>query len=285
MSSLNLYLTCLVAFSMLGQLHGLMNITRAPYVCDFAKKVIDSHHLRIHLWGEAQKEMGMVPNYRELAGSEFINEFFGGKGFGFSAYNVDNKPVFYHRIWKNGNSAIRNSFWYALKDKNIVKCPTGTQCDMTVFDYEEKDFAAMNTSASKLGPISLFTFIRRPVSHFISGLREYYFLRDYHDKQVDVVPVQELAHFLRDFIDVANPEARDVFVKPYRGHLNLIPHVYPQATTFREEYGQIVIGRMENFQSDWDKMQTAFGITMPSNKEFGTRVASLDLNKITEAII
>jgi hypothetical protein len=264
----------------------LVNVSHSPFVCDIAAKLISDGYLRAYLWSKAQHELGIKSDIGELATDPFIKVFYGGRGFGFSAYSIDNIPIFYQRIWKNGNSAIRNTFYNQM----ISRLPkgfceqSGVKCNPDMFDYEEEEFESLVRNASthtKIQP-RMFTFVRKPISHFISGLREYYFLRDYHDKHVDIVSPQELGYFLHAFLDVTNLAARRRFVQPYQGHLNIIPHVYPQATTFREIYGPLLIGHLETFDSDWELIQNAFGIKVRINKEAGARVASKDLNKVGE---
>ena len=89
----------------------ILRATEAPYVCEFARDLRRNPELRVQLWANAQKEIGIKPNYEELRKSDEITRFYGGFSFGFSAFIFNNTPVFYTRIWKNANSGIRTSFF------------------------------------------------------------------------------------------------------------------------------------------------------------------------------
>ena len=277
--------------SIIGSSYALLNITSSPYTCDFGNQVLNSRDLQSRLWGMAQQELGIVPDFEALRNNVFVKEFYGGRNFGFSAYVVNNKPVFYTRIWKNGNSGIRVSLFVHAREKDPNNfCPKGgNKCTPDDFDYKEEGHEEVAEKLVKQtgNPINSFSFIRRPISHFLSGLREYYFIRNYRASRPELkkeyVSPSDLAIFLRSFVDVTRPAPKGVFTAPYAGHLATIPHVYPQATIFRESYGSHVLGRMENFSADWRQMQRAFGIDVPIRKEFGDRESSKDAAKVGES--
>lgn len=269
--------------------YGILNTSFPPYVCDFAHQVQTSSDLRVRLWAMAQKEIGIVPDFARLRNATFIDEFYGGRAFGYSVYVVDNKPISYTRIWKNGNSAIRASFFLYTRSvhKNKGFCPDGgDKCTPEDFDFLEKDYDAVSKKYTEMTnhSIQTFSFIRRPVSHFLSGLKEYYWIRNYRavrpELKKELVTPSDLALFLHSFLDVTNTAPQGVFTAPYQGHLNTIPHVYPQATIFREKYGKHLIGRMESFQEDWREIQDAFGIDVPIRKEYGERESSKDAAQV-----
>lgn len=265
--------------------HAYMNTTSGTYVCSFARNVQKNNELKAYLWGKAQEAIGIQPDYGKLKDSPFLQQFYGGRSFGFSAYIIHDKPVLYQRIWENGNSAIRVSFFVYLRDihpKSNFCYRGGEKCIPENFDFTEASYKRVTEMLSKRATKapSMFTFVRRPISHFVSGLREYYYLRDYHNDHEDMVNVEELALFLRTLLDVNSEPPDNVFAKPFQGHINLVPHMYPQATTFREQYGSVMVGKMEEFSKDWRLMQADMGIDTPIKQEYGVRPSSKDGHKV-----
>jgi hypothetical protein len=272
-----------------GSVTGLLNTSYPPYVCDLAHQVQTSADLRVRLWGMAQKEIGIQPDFAKLRNSSFIDDFYGGHDFGYSIYVVNDRPIQYTRIWKNGNSGIRASFFVHTRSvhKNNAFCPDGgNKCTPDDFDHLEKDYDTVSKSheAATNRSMQSFSFIRRPVSHFLSGLKEYYWVRNYRaarpEQKKELVTPADLALFIRSFLDVTNTAPQGVFITPLQGHLNVIPHVYLQSTVFRERYGRHLIGRIESFQEDWQEIQAALGIDVPIKKEYGERESSKDAAQV-----
>jgi hypothetical protein len=235
----------------------------------------------------AQREIGITPNLTMLRSAPFIDTFFGGAGFGFTAHAFQNRPVFYTNIWKSAHTAIRVSMYVYARgiapDKDF--CPKGGRtCALEEFDHVEEDYEAVaqQYTAMTNSSIQTFSFIRRPVSHFLSGLKEYVYLKQHHAHPAvsvnTTVTAGDLARFLHAFLDVTKPAPEGIFSK--EAHASAIPYVFPQATSFREKYGRHLIGRIENFAEDWRKIQDEFGINVPIKKEYGLRESSKDTARV-----
>jgi hypothetical protein len=233
----------------------------------------------------AQREIGIKPNLTLLRTAPFIDTFYGGAAFGFTAHAFQNRPVFYTNIWKSAHTAIRVSMYVHARGVSPDKgfCPKGGRtCAVEDFDHleEEYDSVAQQYTAMTNQSIQTFSFIRKPVSHFLAGLKEYMYLKHQHAHPAassanKTVTPSDLAHFLHAFLDVTSPAPEGVFSK--EAHGSTIPYVFPQATSFREKYGKHLIGRIENFAEDWRKIQEEFGINVPIKKEYGLRESSKDV--------
>lgn len=285
----SLVLFLLLALLFVEPLDALINATHAPFVCDFADQVRNNPDLSARLWAMAQRELGINPDIDALRNDSFIRDFYGNRGFGFTAHEFNQKPVFYTRIWKSGNTAIRVSlFVYARSINPENFCPGGgNRCSPDDFDFDEENFIKVATDyhTRTRNGINSFSFIRRPVSHFISGLKEYFYLSNSvsveNEKTPAIVSPKVLAEFIYALVDVTNRPPPGVFTEPLdRAHYMHIPYTFPQATAFRSTYGPLLIGRMEHFAEDWRTIQDAFGIDVPINKEFGQRESSKDTAKV-----
>jgi len=247
--------------------------------------------LRVQLWANAQKEIGIKPNYEELRKSDEITRFYGGFSFGFSAFIFNNTPVFYTRIWKNANSGIRTSFFVNNRANNRGNfCPKGgTNCTPVDFDYLEENYetVAREHEIKTNNSIKSFSFVRRPLSHFQSGLTEYFWLWNLRANNapgdaIGKLDPEKLQRFLHALIDVTKPPPDKVFT-PYESRRINVAHVFPQATVFREKYGPHLIGRLETFDEDWRSIEKEFGITSPMKKELGKRQSSADEAQVIPA--
>lgn len=260
----------------------VFRVTEEPYVCEFAKEVRENPDLRAKLWANAQKEIGITPNFDELRKSYPVADFY-NHSFGFSAHVFNDTPVVYTRIWKNANSGIRVSLFVNAKARDPENfCPKGgSQCTPQNFDYKEEDYSAIMTELKRKTnhTTKSFSFIRNPLSHFRSGLTEYFWLWNYGARTpsdaIGRLTPHKLKRFLHTFIDATKPPPKKVFT-PYGSHPYNIPHVYPQATVFREQFGPHLIGQIESFDEDWRTIQREFGITAHIWKEMGKREASND---------
>ena len=145
-------------------------------------------------WNLARVEITMPPfkfPFQLTRERLTLMEFFSFSN-GVGLYNISNRPVTYAKVWKAGNEAIRANL-YAEECKSVTrnKRPFAQHEHKTSSDFRRQlrtDFKVDNTD--------IFTFGREPISHFVSGLAEYYF-RCFKARQVSVDAVREVSHCIQ----------------------------------------------------------------------------------------
>jgi hypothetical protein len=213
------------------------------------------------MWNLAREEVGMqkLVNKNKLA--KFYNQ-----PFGFSAFNISNRVIIYQRIWKCANDGIRLSLQQNSQPFSFHPTCNFEENMMDEFLHNVSRHFDATDKAIGLNPAILpaFTFVRDPIDHFVSGTREYFERVSINNESMTAVTVNHLVHFIRDVLDLGFAE------QPYTITRSAIPHIYPQATTFRAEYNIQYIGRLSSFERDWDEiMHHNYQVDVPYNSDAG----------------
>lgn len=214
----------------------------------------------------AQKELSThIQGHGKKAGHD-ICENIHGHSWGASLFFINGSAFAYEYIFKGNSENIHRAY---ADQEDISK---------TVHSWKEKRQVYMASSPSKLKhkaqakynttDIKVFTFMRDPLSHFISGLVESHF-RSFGIKNrnmSDTFLAQTIksnqvgfkfAHHMLDGILFDTDDNR----KFISDHLADCTHFAVQSYSLIE-WKPDVIGYLENFQDDWQRVNSFLGLNV-----------------------
>ena len=296
-------------------------------LCRFAEELHRNKELRRYIWMKARSAIGLTQTIKEndellrntndestLASGHTYRSFYNffNNDYGFSAFNISGKPVIYIRMWKSGNNRIRGNLfdYHDNSDKTPKAWPDLTWCgNKHPLDHSGDDFHRFMSHYWEqcdhhgLPPLipKFFTFIRDPLSRWISGMREYYErpscgLDDTALAMINKTKCPHLDLRIKEMYTASlmyNPTAIEVeaYAKKNILHINhqaMIRHLFPQSTSLHTKYLQsgLYIGRVANITSEWESFtRDSLGIgPRAMNSEIGMHSSSHDTNGVEDAI-
>jgi hypothetical protein len=232
-------------------------------------------------WNLARLELGLGPAKMAIDITYLVlTDFYYTSHGAVTVRGRDNGPLTYLMIWKCGNDAIRKNL---IAEEARLYDGNTTIIHDKLFDKKES-----HTAASYSRKLALqfgrkdsppgFTFAREPSSHFVSGISEYY----WRSFQKEFITADRLQNILRDILAMThmNREA------PSPGPSYAYQHYFAMAGVLKPDYNLKQLGRLENFDRDWDEISDTYGMNFSStrfNRSLGRHESSDDPNGVKAA--
>ena len=177
--------------------------------------------------------------------------------------------LLYRCIWKAGNNAIRQSIMSA-PGFDLLQRQSATRLFADKIDATSLE-EMKGSNLCRAGSIA-FTFVREPLSHFLSGFAEYWF-RSF--------PTTKL---------VSSQECRSVLLAILRGntsHLhNSVKHMFLMASVLASGRKLDFVGTLENAEQGWDQLIRMSGFELgPLNASLGWHPTSSDPQGARQSIV
>ena len=211
------------------------------------------------------KEAGLVP----WAGVFYNTDW------GANLYNVSGHPIAYTVVFKVNSENIHNSL--ATHDYQHQVNPIDLRVDwkehvkryrsVSLHELKEKQTTIHGTDSA----LQMFTFVRDPLDHFISGLVESYFrglgfgphpqlMGDKHmeDFTKAVAKNQVGMNMTKNIVDSLIFGQKQSYLKH---KLRQWKHFYPQFFAIRK-WQPTYIGYLDNFDEDWAGMQSKLNVNI-----------------------
>jgi len=170
------------------------------------------------------------------------------------------RAIYYSRVWKAGNDAIR--------------CNLGEVAQVKPYDYHR----SLRTRRHMSSTTKVVTFVREPSERWVAGYNELetrwmiertYNVTDKCPKCIfpSLTGQTRVWGFLTDLITMKLQNAFE------------IEHVYPESGIFRGMNKLDFVGRIENFDSDWNKFVREYfeETTYRFNTSLGFHNSSMDM--------
>lgn len=234
----------------------------------------ENHH---RLWAHARRIAGRhykVPSY-----TTFTAEMFFTQHHDCRVFNITNVPIQYRINWKGGSANLV---------ANLESLQERTGGYLPEYRAVHKDTNVESRLISKafgfqtVHDMKSFSFVRDPLSHFLAGLREYFF-RVY--KARFIVSPDFLEQTLHDMLD------RNMTFVP--STLHSVMHIFPQAgiLTFNANPRTVkfprnlptFVGKLENFKNDWDVINKMYGLNISLERDKAVHPTQEDPNRVGQA--
>lgn len=151
--------------------------------------------------------------------------------------------VLYHRIWKNGNEAITRTL------RSEASSHGWRSADIHDHSSRLPPWCLAPNASMHSDALLAFTFVREPLSHFISGYTEFFWRNSHHHGSGSEAAAAET---LRDLLDGT----------AWQGHMRIgepFFHMAPQAGVLRGLLGRsVAVAQLERAQEGWSAI---FGAT------------------------
>lgn len=228
--------------------------------------------IRIHKehWEKARRELGFTLKSDAKRYEQAIRLFY-SESFGLLTVCIDKNPVSYVILWKSGNDAIRLNLIDEEKKKPVP------------FTFKTRESHSKSQYVSKLKSQfrrsqfpEAFTFVREPISHFISGLSEYYY-RNYGTTKIDK---KKLLQDLQGMLDGTSMSQRADKGTKSRQNVYVIRHFMAMSGILRVPYNLQHVGLLENFDHDWKAINSLYRMNINFNRSLGYHPTSKDPNNI-----
>jgi len=167
--------------------------------------------------------------------------------------SINGVTLYFDKIWKNANSAI--------------------DCNLRIL--QETDAASCNKDWSHNSSTLRFTLVRDPLSRFVSGYSEIEYRigkRRQFQKNSFVSEAYPFEEYNVGSRERAMQFIQHVLTGNIDGHvyyLNVFNHVHPQVGTIKQG-GALVVGKLEEFDIAWARIEKYTGCRMPFNFGCGT---------------
>ena len=229
-------------------------------------------------WNESRVELGLpviryddrgyldVEHRRSIA---FMSSFYSFSDGIVVYWNANNDPVVYAKIWKCANEAIRTNMGMQLMTKKSKNTKALGYSVKSRFEHiMARDFMNKYTPR-KHGYNNTFTFVRDPVSHFVSGLAESVW-RSFNGGNTTVT-TQMVANYMKSFLNFQ-----------YKS-LKWIEHTFPMSGAFFQ-HNISFVGQLESFDDDWQILHSKYNLFRAFDKNLGVHPSSDDPNGAKTAI-
>ena len=193
----------------------------------------------------------------------FLNRFYTASPTGVRLYEIMGTPVVYLEMWKVASETINNHFIYHANNKTRMRWKYREQMRnysyTTVRSYQ-RDLDKFYGGARP----KIFTFVRNPISRFVSALGESYFRRWVPRQNISRLTSWELLDYSVDttkarwLLDAVITGDVEVITE----HFDHIDHFFPMSNRLREFLPDYV-GRLETMAADWKLLQPLLGIDIP----------------------
>lgn len=199
----------------------------------------------------------------------FVSSFYSFSDGVVLYWNANNDPIVYAKIWKCANEAIRTNLGMQLMTKKSRSTKALGYSLKNRFEHiMARDFMNKYTP-TKHSYANTFTFVRDPMSHFMSGLAETMW-RSFNGGNVTVT-THMVANFLKSFLNFQ-----------YRG-LKWIEHTFPMSGAFFQ-HNISFVGQLESFDDDWQILHSRYTLFETFDKKLGVHPSSEDPNTAKAAI-
>ena len=194
---------------------------------------------RAHLASSAQCKDALSRRVWAAAGDASFQESWrqyspGGFAIGCEPLRVPVKCLLYARIWKGGNVAITRSLIRGLEGNLMLN-----KQHLLVNKASLEELEGLRQSSLCRRGAVVFTFVREPLSHFLSGFTEYTFR----------------AWERRQHIDMAFAKATLMTILGgRRPNGSAILHVYPMSGVLAAGWRFDWVGALEHSTSDWEEL-------------------------------
>jgi hypothetical protein len=229
-------------------------------------------------WGKARAEIGLarsIPNVEQL----FVKKFF-SITYGVVTISREAKPISYTIIWKCANDALRKNMM-AYEATRPVQNPRRASAK-TLKEVEShstsKYKAKMNQQFGLTQIPKSFTFAREPISHFISGVSEYYW-RNYQTSTITTDMLKQKLDGMFSFRQLN--ERRDSITDKWQKYV--LWHFYAMSGILRFDYNVGYLGKLETFEEDWKIINNIYGSDIKINRSLGWHESSDDPNGVKAA--
>lgn len=206
------------------------------------------------LFAIAQEFVGLHENIDDVPLFKFFEQT-----HGISVHNISNTPMAYVRVYKGGNNMIRDNL-RAHEGDHLQSFKSFMYGDVAM---DEKSLYKWTHDIWHRKNVQMFTFVRNPLLHFASGLREYS-LRCPGD-----LPKGHTT-FGRNFVKTTiRAILTNTLSECGRGQLT---HVFPMTGVLRPYMNIRLVGRLERFQDDWARVEQMYGLpvgSVPMNMSLG----------------
>lgn len=229
-------------------------------------------------WGKARKELGIS----ESLPSDLMKlaRRFYSISFGALTISNDGKPLTYVMIWKCANDAIRKNLM-SFEDSRPVRNPKRVSQKVLSKRESKSSVEYKKKLSAQFGldkPPKAFTFAREPISHFISGLSEYYW-RNYKQS---VISTEELKAKLDGmFAFTQLNERRDSIMNKWQKYI--LWHFFAMSGILKPQFNIGYLGKLESFEEDWQIVNNLYGTDIKINHSLGWHESSDDPNGVKAA--
>ena len=232
----------------------------------------------LQMWSNARKELGMPRSIDHLYHAQ-VKRFY-AISFGVLTITARSKPMTFTMIWKCANDAIRKNMMM-YQENQAKKYPEEINPSM-LQQLESHSTAKYLTKLKRVYGMQnypkAFTFSREPISHFISGLSEYYW-RNYKTSFINADMLKQKLDGMFDFREL-NERRDSVIDKSMR---YVLWHFFVMAGILRANYNIGYLGKLESFDEDWARVNEIYGVDIQVNRSLGWHESSDDPNGVKSA--
>ena len=196
----------------------------------------------------------------------FKKKFYSYSYTGVRLYDIKGTPVVYLEMWKVASETINNHFIYHANNKTLIEWNYRKYLEqMRNYSYVNMS-NYLNALDARYGGArpKIFTFVRNPISRFVSALGESYFRRWVPRQNISRLTSWELLDYSVDttkarwLLDAVITGDVEVITE----HFDHIDHFFPMSNRLREFLPDYV-GRLETMAADWKLLQPLLGIDIP----------------------
>lgn len=269
MISNGVHILCIISFLSVteGRLRSYEDLL--PQCLQKSTKIFSSNNFR-----KAQEEIEVInkPRQEHSERVPWAGTFY-NTDWGANLYNISGMPIAYAVVFKVNSENIHNSLSAHDYQHQIQPIDLRTDWKEHVKRYRSTslhDLKGKQTTAhGHQSVLQMFTFVRDPLEHFISGLVESHFRgmgfgahpqlkgKAVMDKFMDVVAKNQVdmnftKTILDSFIFGHNSKQLKEKIKQWK-------HFYPQFFAIRKWQPKFV-GYLDNFEEDWTRMQSKLNV-------------------------
>lgn len=242
------------------------------------KSLIISASSMMKQWSKALAELDRptkILTVNQLAVKKFYSI-----SYGVVTISVGGVPMSYTIIWKCANDAIRKNMMVYEKSRPMVN-PKHVSAKVleqveshSLAQYSKK----MRTQYGLSSYPKSFTFAREPISHFISGISEYYW-RNYQTSKVSTEDLKKKLDGMFEFRQLT--ERKDSITDKWQKYV--LWHFYAMSGILRVGYNIGYLGKLESFDEDWKIINGLYGANVKINRSLGWHESSDDPNGVKAA--
>lgn len=229
-------------------------------------------------WGKARKEIG------QRQSMSAINRITVGRfytvSFGCVTISNEGSPVTFVMIWKCANDAIRKNLMAYEANRPVLNPRNASQ---KLIDKKESHKASefrrkIGDQFGLKSPPKSFSFAREPISHFISGISEYYW-RNYKNSRISTEELQRKLNGMLEFTQLN--EKKDSIKERSRKYI--LWHFFAMAGILKQDYNIGYLGKLESFDEDWGIINRLYNVNVTINRTLGWHESSDDPNGVKAA--
>ncbi len=199
----------------------------------------------------------------------YLDRFYSASPTGVRLYEIKGTPVVYLEMWKVASETINNHLIYHANNKTRMRWKYREQIRNYSYTTLRSYYRDLDKFYGGARP-KIFTFVRNPISRFVSALGESYFRRWMPrplQQNISKMPSWALSESLRHSVDTT--KARWLLDAVISGDIDVISknlehieHFFPMSNRLREFLPDYV-GRLETMAADWSLLQPLLGIDIP----------------------